>query len=878
MKTCEKILIIIIASLLLIPFIPSASADRTRDGINISKPSIEAVVDNSFLTVTTSVSLENGDNATKQYNYHFKIPGDAFLTNLSAEMDGLRYYGRVKGDEEAQQDYQDAVESGKSAIKIEKYTVSSFGMTLNLLPEKPMRVSFTYNQFLVKELGGYRLALNPEDLMPTLSSIDTSVSIRIDSPTMITKADVMNLGDGKIDYDGANALTCSADVSPQELDRDIVLTYGTQNTGSEGIMRFHRAEEITYFLHTFAPGQDDLGDTPLQKDIIFIVDTSGSMAGDKIKQTKDAFHYIVGELSEEYDRFNIISFSSSVRRWKGELQVPTSSVVREAKDFIGGLEASGGTNIHDALETGLGEFDDDAERMKILVFLTDGNPTSGDITAPEAICTSIYNKNTAKTSIFSLGIGNDVDFGFLEKLSFKNYARAYKIYEGGDISEQIGHFYDTISTPLIFRLNLEYGNAVDVYHRHAPYLFNGQEHLVLGKVADTVYDVAFGGTGVTVNGSSSFGGGFTPTDDREPFIATLWAFMHIRWCQEQVKMGGGDYEGNGTAEDHYEAEITHTAVEHQIVTEYTTMIVVVEKPWEEPEEPDEPEDDDTDDDSEDAKDGSTDDPTDRKQDNGGGNDLDYREAAMEGTDNPPGGTSKYDDDDVGDDDGDGAPNGGGGGDRESNDSMCREEKGSNPGISIIFLGLPIIIVLTIIIILVSLAVVKSRRQRDRAMKGMRRDIFEYIRVNPGEHMSRIMHEFDMSPSSTTYHLDVLEKTGNVLSHKGTKYKRYYANVDGVFGGQLRDAIGGPEYKQIVSVLKSGTTNKIVKHILDNPGCTQKDIAKEVGINASTVNWHIKKLNDSDIVDLARKGKYNCYTVKDSDMMSKAMEVLNGNNT
>ena len=140
-----------------------------------------------------------------------------------------------------------------------------------------------------------------------------------------------------------------------------------------------------------------------------------------------------------------------------------------------------------------------------------------------------------------------------------------------------------------------------------------------------------------------------------------------------------------------------------------------------------------------------------------------------------------------------------------------------------------------------------------------------------------MHEFDMSPSSTTYHLNRLEKGGKVLSHKDTKFKRYYAKVDGVFGGgDLRNAIGGQEYKQIVSALKSDSAAKIVRYIMENPGCTQKDISRDVGINPSTVNWHINKLKGSNIVNFEKKGKFNSYMVNDTDTMTRAMDVLNGN--
>jgi len=114
----------------------------------------------------------------------------------------------------------------------------------------------------------------------------------------------------------------------------------------------------------------------------------------------------------------------------------------------------------------------------------------------------------------------------------------------------------------------------------------------------------------------------------------------------------------------------------------------------------------------------------------------------------------------------------------------------------------IIMVILILMSMIIVGVVKGRRRRERVFRGMRRDIYEYIKYNPGEHLSSIMYEFDTSPSTITYHLGVLEKSCELLSHKGTKYKRYYAKVGGIFGGdELRDCIGGLEYKSIVAVLR-----------------------------------------------------------------------------
>ena len=612
----------------LFPF--SSSGTAGRSWIEVHDAQIDVSISNSYSTVKVDFEMENTGSFDAETELRITIPSDAFFTNLTIVYGEQMFYGIVKESEEAEHEYEEAVEEGKSAIKLEKLSTTDFLMSINLEKGKSMDISYRYAEFLVRELGGFELRLSPKDLFPAETDQNVHLSVKVNTQSMVTKASVVGPDDGEIEYHGATGFSSTMQISPSDLDGDVKIIFENEDTDTSGSMLFHDEGELTYFLHTFAPGTGQLGSKGLDKDIVFVVDHSGSMAGDKIKDTKAAFDVIIDQMDPVKDRFNIISFSSDVELWKTELQQPNATTVKQAKKFIGDLEATGGTNIIDSLIEGLDVFDSKSGCMKVIVFLTDGNPTSGNITAPNSICIKANEKNVNKISIFSLGIGNDVDFAFLEKLSFLNYARAYKIEEHGDISEQISHFYDTISTPLIYRLNLAYDNAESVYQRHAPYLFQGQEHCVVGKVTDPARTLEFSGTGVTVNDTETFSGEFTPNSGVNPFIPRLWAFMHIRWCEEKMLIEDDP--------DTYEEELLHTALEFQIVTDYTTMILVAEEDYEEEkEEAGDDDDDDSDDDGTpppDADDDYTYDPS------GGGS-----------GDSDGGGYHRYDPDDTGGGDG-----------------------------------------------------------------------------------------------------------------------------------------------------------------------------------------------------------------------------------
>jgi predicted transcriptional regulator len=181
-----------------------------------------------------------------------------------------------------------------------------------------------------------------------------------------------------------------------------------------------------------------------------------------------------------------------------------------------------------------------------------------------------------------------------------------------------------------------------------------------------------------------------------------------------------------------------------------------------------------------------------------------------------------------------------------------------------------IIAIVIVLVIMSLATwgLIARVEEGRALEGVRRDIFEYIKHNPGEHFAGIMHEFDMSPSSTTYHLKVLEDTEQVVAHRDNKYKRYYAA-----GNTLQLETQTKNYKELMSALKNVTARKIVWYILDHQGSNQKDVATALGIHPSTVNWHANRLYQAGILEKLKSGKEITYSIPNEDSVRSAMTII-----
>jgi|GEM_PF-2656395 len=150
--------------------------------------------------------------------------------------------------------------------------------------------------------------------------------------------------------------------------------------------------------------------------------------------------------------------------------------------------------------------------------------------------------------------------------------------------------------------------------------------------------------------------------------------------------------------------------------------------------------------------------------------------------------------------------------------------------------------------------------------GVRKEIFDYIREHPGEHLSAIMKEFNLSPSSVEYHLNVLEKNAQITCHKDSKFKRYYIN-----GSGLRNT--SESYKDIMAVLKNPTSRKVVQFLMVNNRSKQKELAVSLGLSPSTINWHANRLKECKIIEVKKIGKETFYEIKHRDVITKILSAI-----
>jgi uncharacterized protein YegL len=562
------IMILIFISSFTIAILKNARANDNKNNVIIEYLSINTVIDNNYAITEINELIRNPYNNSINQIFSFEIPKKAFISNFSLNIDNKMYYAQILPKDIGKQKFENATKIGSDAGLVEAKGNNLFSYSVSLSPNQKILVGLKYEQFLEKSLGGYEyiLPLNIENSKSKINSF--SIDITVNAQLFITKLEVQNYRDeANINFVSANKVKISYQKSSFTQTENFIVNYELAAPPINGTLLNYNDKTDEYFFHIFSPQKTHLGGQSMDKEIIFVLDKSGSMKGEKIGQLKTAFEEIINQLPAQ-DSFNIVMFDNSIKQYTDELQEANDDNKAEAVKYIQSFSAGGSTNINEALTTALDMFQASETKVPIIVMLTDGLPTEG-VTNPSAIRDNVKNTNQAEVAIFCLGFGYDVDFEFLKALSLENYGIAIRIYEGGDASEQITNFYDTISTPLLKGVTFTYSNgAYEIYPTKVDQLFEGAEVVVVGKYKGISRKITSTVDATSWDGMKTFKETFELEDSTSnTFIPRFWAYAKIRYLLDEITVG--------QSTDSLIEIVTNLSLEYNFVTPYTSLFIEV---------------------------------------------------------------------------------------------------------------------------------------------------------------------------------------------------------------------------------------------------------------------------------------------------------------
>ncbi|MBN2007295.1 MAG: VWA domain-containing protein, partial [Anaerolineae bacterium] len=360
--------------------------------------------------------------------------------------------------------------------------------------------------------------------------------------------------------------TISYEASQILPDRDFELYIGSNTDEiSANLFSYKPENEDGFFLLLLSPSIETTRQRVLPKDVFLVLDTSGSMDGEKLAQAKEALVYVLKHLNVE-DRFNVIAFSSDAQVYASTPQ--SSADISDAIIWLNAIEAIGGTNIYMALSETMAQVE--TERPTTVIFLTDGLPTEGVI--DEHVLLEMINQETpVSVHLFPFGVGYDVNTLFLDQLAQDHKGRPAYIEPHERIDEHVSAFYAQIQSPVLTNISLDFGTvrSYDVYPKPLTDLYAGTQLIVTGRYTGE------GPQRITLSGEiegerqqyvyEEIFSSYDIPEDKSAFIPRLWAARRIGDLLTQIRLHGENAE--------WVDAIVTLSLRYGIITPYTSFLV-----------------------------------------------------------------------------------------------------------------------------------------------------------------------------------------------------------------------------------------------------------------------------------------------------------------
>jgi len=513
----------------------------------------------------------NPNDQRLEGTYLFPVPKGAQLDAFSMEIDGKQVEAELLPADKARQIYEDIVRKMKDPALLEYVDRDTFKVRIfPIEPRAPKRIRLAYTQLLASDGGlvGYTYPLNTEKF--SSAPIQTvSVKIELDAQRPL-KSVYSPSHPVEVKRRGDSAATIGFEAREVRPDTDLQLFWSTEERDiGVSLLTYRHAGEDGYFLLLASPGADaKAGRRVLPKDVAFVLDTSGSMAGRKLEQAKKALQFCVENLHDT-DRFEIIRFSTEAEPLFEKLVAADAGNRKKAAAFIQDLKPMGGTAIEEALVRALKLRPGGDDRPYVVIFLTDGQPTIG-VTLEDEILGSVRKTDPGKTRVFCFGMGADVNARLLDRITEQTRAVSQYVLPEEDLEVKVSSFFTKIKEPVLADPALSITGEVKaskLYPSPLPDLFRGDQVVVVGRYtgggpAGAVIEGSVAGRAVRHAYDVTFA-----NDGREhAFIPRLWATRRVGFLLDEIRLRGESGE--------LREEVVELARAYGIVTPYTAYLIV----------------------------------------------------------------------------------------------------------------------------------------------------------------------------------------------------------------------------------------------------------------------------------------------------------------
>jgi Ca-activated chloride channel family protein len=546
---------------------PPESREITPQEIELRSTNLDVSIKNGTADVTLDQVFYNPGSRRLEGEYILMLPGESQVYDFYLDIDGQRVRGEILDGKKAQDVYETIVRKLKDPALLQAAGNGMFRARIfPMEPKSERKIRVSYVQVLKNQMNNFRFQFPlKQDFVKGKNSVHMNIVVEDDrsvanvySPThtleTIEKTD--------------KRVRLTAEISDTQPNSNFILFYSNPRKGMNySFITFRpRTDRDGYFLLQINPPEEREKYNRPGRDVIFVMDISGSMQGGKIEQARKALRFCVDALGKE-DRFDIIAFSSTIQSFQGKLVGVTTDSRQNVMYFIDNLRASGGTNIDQALQTAMKLSQSASGRTTDMIFLTDGLPTEGQ-TDISKILENVLSLRKQNVRIFAFGVGWEVNTFLLDKLTQDTGGSVEYVKPGEDIESVISFLFEKITRRALTDITIEFqnGRVNDVYPVKIPDLFYGERLTLLGRYG-SAEDL-----NIRMSGSKSgrpvkydFTANLPQRESQNDFISKLWANRKVSHLLTEIRFRGEIAE--------LVESIRDLGLEYGIITPYTSYLV-----------------------------------------------------------------------------------------------------------------------------------------------------------------------------------------------------------------------------------------------------------------------------------------------------------------
>lgn len=549
---------------------------------------INTEIDGQVATTHVEQVFRNDTQFTLEGTYFFPIPETASIVQFAIWENGKKLVGEVRSREEARRIYDEIVRRQRDPGLLEYAGKDLFQASIfPIPPNSDKKLELTYTEILKAESGtvAYRYPLGTGR---NLWARPTHPHREFNSSMQPIQRQQFGTISGTVEIVGREALrniyspthqidtkmkgetTARVSFETKNNDTDFQLFYGLSNNDfGMSLVTYREPGKDGYFLLMLSPKADVSERELVNKDIVFVLDTSGSMAEEgKMEKARKALLFGVRTLRDG-DRFNIINFAGEEHLMERGLINANNEGKKRGEEFINKLQPSGGTNINDSLIASLKQFEK-GDRPKMLVFMTDGLPTVSERNV-DRIVANFKNAKNVDVRVFPFGFGYDVNTTLLDRLGSENDGISDYVQPKEDLELKMSNFFQRVSSPVLSDIELDWGAVLTeyTYPRKLTDLFRGMQMTIIGRYKNTndLRDITLRLTGKSGKESRSFSYtnlDFPSRSDKNDFLPRLWASRRVGWLLEQIRSNGETKETRD--------EVVELGTRYGLVTPYTSYL------------------------------------------------------------------------------------------------------------------------------------------------------------------------------------------------------------------------------------------------------------------------------------------------------------------